>query len=94
MTTTVAQARRTNPAFDRMYRDAEKVRRAWPSAHTVAHLDVDTGVVSFWLTVRQPDAAKAQRLLGGGFRPVDGGHQFHGSRADMDRLLAGLELAR
>lgn len=50
---TVAQWRREVPEYDQAIRDVERLARNWPGharpPHLVAHLDEDTGQVSFIL---------------------------------------------
>lgn len=85
-----------DPVFDRMADDVLKVRRLWPTTHSVAHRDETTGAVSFHLHVRPADKAKLHALLGDvPVREMRNGKvtsfHLHGRRADMDRLLQGLQ---
>ena len=89
---TVAQWRREDPTYAAMINDVARLRNAWPSTHSVAHRDENTGAVTFHLHVMPGDLDRLLDLLGDA--PVNRmqdmsvtTYHFHGRRPDMDRLL-------
>lgn len=90
---------RDNPDFAAMHDDAAQVKKAWPTVLVSAHRDQRTGQVTFHLHAREFDLGRLRDLLGN--VPLFQHHagdvttwRFHGRQHDMNRLLAGLGIAR